>query len=737
MDEINKVWSHWKTEEVIGQGGFGTVYKVKRETFDKVSYGAVKVIKIPSNQAEVDEMTTSGLNEASIKNYYKDMVYQLLDEIKMMENLKSASHVVNIEDYEIIENKDSIGWTIFIRMELLTNLPKYMKEHPLTQNDVATLGVQICKALEYCQQNNIIHRDIKPGNIFVTNFGEYKLGDFGISREIEQTNATLSQKGTKSYMAPEMIRMEKYGKSVDTYALGLTMYEILNYGRIPFLPAYPEPFYPKDREEAMLKRLTGETFPPASLADEKMNYILCKACDANIKERYQTATEMKADLEAYLQGNTLPSQQGIVETVVPAFVSSKEEIIIENDTVLSEEETVIGTETIFDQINSEEKTVIGTSELFEELNNEEVIEETKTDYDQSNEEERTVGMFSTKTFMQEVNEDDTIDDELSKNQEEDIKSDVEQEDSLEINVCSQETDIPEKKNNKMGIIIAVLLLLGIGVGAVALGGSKNETPSNNDVVDTDSTEDIYNNLVGLMNNASTKEDYQNVLESFTEISDYKDVKDLMEQCRNKIADLEKTNDEDSTSTNDSTTTNTNTSTNNSNSNSNTTNTNTSTNNTNSNSNTTTPVVKNWSDYTTSLPSNITSDKYYIEEQIRYSYRDKETTRTTDSALSGWTLINSETGYTEWSAWSEWGECTFNDARTYSVKNALSKTENYETKTEGVRGREKNYYRYRTREEVTYYNYNRWSEWSSYSTTQVAGSDTREVRTQTYYRYKEK
>ena len=105
MDEINKVWSHWKTEEVIGQGGFGTVYKVKRETFDKVSHGAVKVIKIPSNQAEVDEMTTSGLNEASIKNYYKDMVYQLLDEIKMMENLKSASHVVNTEDYEIIESK--------------------------------------------------------------------------------------------------------------------------------------------------------------------------------------------------------------------------------------------------------------------------------------------------------------------------------------------------------------------------------------------------------------------------------------------------------------------------------------------------------------------------------------------------------------------------------------------------------------------------------------------------------
>ena len=83
------------------------------------------------------------------------------------------------------------------------------------------MGQDILTALEFCHAQHLIHRDIKPSNIFVTPFGEYKLGDFGISREVERTNATLSQKGTKSYMAPEMILGEKYGKDVDLYALGL------------------------------------------------------------------------------------------------------------------------------------------------------------------------------------------------------------------------------------------------------------------------------------------------------------------------------------------------------------------------------------------------------------------------------------------------------------------------------------------------------------------------------------
>ena len=292
MESINKVWPKWQAVEVIGKGGFGTVYKAKRESFGETSYSAIKVVKIPNDDGEIKEMTSSGMSKEHIKDYYKKSVKSLIDEIKLMEKIKSASHVVGIEDYEVEECEDGIGWKVYIRMELLTNITDYFAHKEISVDEVKKLGIDILTALEYCHQLNIIHRDIKPGNIFVSEFGEYKLGDFGISREVEKTNATMSQKGTKSYMAPEMIRMTKYGKDVDLYALGLTMYELLNHGRMPFLPSYPQPFFPNDREEAMFKRLNGEEFPEIAGVGE-LNTIIKKACHVNPNMRYQSASEMK------------------------------------------------------------------------------------------------------------------------------------------------------------------------------------------------------------------------------------------------------------------------------------------------------------------------------------------------------------------------------------------------------------------------------------------------------------
>ena len=300
MKELNKVWPKWMVEEILGQGGFGTVYKAKREEFGSVTYSAIKVVKIPNNSLEIKEMTNSGMSSDQIKDYYYKNVAALVDEIRMMETLKSATNIVTIEDFEVVENKEGVGWTIYIRMELLTNITNHFANQSCQISDVVKLGIDICSALEHCHHLNIIHRDIKPDNIFISKFGDYKLGDFGVSRQAEQSMATMSQKGTKSYMAPEMIRMEKYGKNVDLYALALTMYELLNHGRMPFLPTYPQSFYPQDREEAMVRRLSGEQFPTIE-GIGTLNDIIFKACHKDPKMRFQTATEMKMALQNYLK----------------------------------------------------------------------------------------------------------------------------------------------------------------------------------------------------------------------------------------------------------------------------------------------------------------------------------------------------------------------------------------------------------------------------------------------------
>lgn len=140
--------------------------------------------------------------------------------------------------------------------------------------DVAKLGADILKGLVFLKQYGIVHRDIKPENIFVAPSGDFKLGDFGIARIIEETKTSLSRKGTYSYMAPEVYRGEAYGASVDIYALGLVMYKYLNDGRLPFMPKYPEPLQYGDREDAFIKRVSDPDVPEPRNGTEELKRIV-------------------------------------------------------------------------------------------------------------------------------------------------------------------------------------------------------------------------------------------------------------------------------------------------------------------------------------------------------------------------------------------------------------------------------------------------------------------------------
>ena len=295
---INQVWSEWNEDCVLGEGSFGKVYRAKRVEYGRTFYSAIKVITVPKNQQEIKFARSQGMNDQEIYNYFRGLVDNLLNEITLMDNLKGAKNIVGIEDYRIIEREGEIGWDIFIRMELLTPFDSFVSNPEFSQRDVIKLGVDICTALEACEQNYIVHRDIKPDNIFISRFGEYKLGDFGIARKLEATQANLSRKGTLNYMAPEIYKSEEYGSNVDLYSLGLVLYTLLNNNRIAFLPPYPQPISYKDNEEALSKRLSGEPLTPPCNAGASLGAAIVKACAYRPQDRYQTATEFKNALIA-------------------------------------------------------------------------------------------------------------------------------------------------------------------------------------------------------------------------------------------------------------------------------------------------------------------------------------------------------------------------------------------------------------------------------------------------------
>ncbi len=300
MDKINEIWPKWHTVEPIGRGAFGEVFKVKRTELGETFYSAVKVIRIPGDRQEIQELMGDGYTSNSIRYYYGSIAKNLMNEIKVLEQLKSAGNVVNIEEFEIQERQEEIGWDIYIRMELLKNLNEYRWGYQMEWKEVEKLGIDICKALEYCEQCKIIHRDIKPSNIFVDDYGNFKLGDFGIARQMEKTQRTMSQRGTEKYMAPEVrLGNQKGSYNVDIYSLGLVMYQLLNHNRMPFESLNSEFLTFEDREKALWRRLEGEVISPPIDAPEGLGKIIVKACAADKNVRYQSAHEMYTDLMSW------------------------------------------------------------------------------------------------------------------------------------------------------------------------------------------------------------------------------------------------------------------------------------------------------------------------------------------------------------------------------------------------------------------------------------------------------
>ena len=196
---------------------------------------------------------------------------------------------------------DEISWDIYIRMELVQDLGSFLAEKGMTRQQILRLGMDMCQALIACERANVIHRDIKVDNVFFNGFDSFKLGDFGISKQLEKTQSALSQKGTNMYMAPEVFRAEKYDHTVDIYSLGIMLYRLLNRGRFPFQPPADKQMFANDSQKAMAQRLGNAPMPAPAMADEQLSAIILKACAYQAKDRYQSARDMLAALTEYQQ----------------------------------------------------------------------------------------------------------------------------------------------------------------------------------------------------------------------------------------------------------------------------------------------------------------------------------------------------------------------------------------------------------------------------------------------------
>ena len=302
-ENIQLPWPDRTITAYLGGGGYGKVYQIERTVSGLQEEAALKIISRPADDQEIEAYYDNGYDAESMVATYTDELQRYVKEYQMMRELQGQSNIVSCDDFAVVPREDGIGGSIFIRMELLTPLPKAVKKEMLSEEQVIRLGKDICRALILCEERNIIHRDIKPDNIMISRFGDFKLGDFGVARvQDHTTNAT--KMGTHGYAAPEVEHMQKYGKEADLYSLGITLYWLLNNRRMPLLRA-DEILNGTKVSEAMVRRYNGEPLPPPRDGSEGLKTIVLKACAYDAKDRYHSAEEMYQALEA-LSGEKAP-----------------------------------------------------------------------------------------------------------------------------------------------------------------------------------------------------------------------------------------------------------------------------------------------------------------------------------------------------------------------------------------------------------------------------------------------
>lgn len=359
-------WPGWKTIRLIGQGSFGTVYEIQRELVDgTVETAAMKVLTIPQNPSDVTEMYSEGYDEESITATFQAHLRSIVAEYTLMRKLDGSANVVNCKDISYIQHDDGIGWNIYIRMELLTPLLKALPDS-IDEETVVKLARDICAALVLCKKYGIVHRDIKPQNIFISANGDYKLGDFGIAKTVEKTMGG-TKIGTYKYMAPEVYNNQPYGSAADIYSLGLVLYWMLNERRMPFMPLPPARILAAQDERARQRRLSGELLPPPAHGSTELKRIVLKACAYAPKDRYCAANEMLADLkglEGEWQTDSEKEPQKLETDDIYQSSPAREKAKLCNNTQGDEEKTVsVFTESAVRQPQAEKRSPVKSKKM--------------------------------------------------------------------------------------------------------------------------------------------------------------------------------------------------------------------------------------------------------------------------------------------------------------------------------------------------------------------------------------
>lgn len=397
LRKFEPLWDKWYVQEHLGGGSYGDVYRITCQVYERTYEAALKVISIPKDQSELNEVELNCETKEDTITYFDQIRQSITSEIDMMEQLKGRTNIVSFEDHDIIphNNGKDPGYDIFIRMELLEDFSSVIGRESKQWTDnrqIVKMGMDIAEGIRICHTHNIIHRDIKLGNIFRSKDGDYKIGDFGIARNVSDAQLTMSIKGTFNYMAPEVYNREHYDFRADIYSLGMVMYHMLNKNRGPFLPLTEVPTA-EQKDRALIRRMAGEQLNAPVLAGQKLGEIIMKACEFRKEDRFQS-------MEEFYQALLMLSAEDMERSGVP--LADNEQISSDAEEAVPEDDATVAF------VDAKNDSNIGTSQeqLPEDLSVEEEDDRTVAMQmpEQKTESEREIAFELSKPEREKVSE---------------------------------------------------------------------------------------------------------------------------------------------------------------------------------------------------------------------------------------------------------------------------------------------------------------------------------------------
>ncbi|TVT23155.1 Stk1 family PASTA domain-containing Ser/Thr kinase [Amycolatopsis acidiphila] len=219
------------------------------------------------------------------------------------QNAAALNHPAIVAVYDTGETQTEYGPLPYIVMEFVSGrtLRDIVKtEGPMSQKRAMEVMADVCAALDFSHRHGIVHRDVKPANVMITNHGAVKVMDFGIARAMHDGQAAMTQTaaviGTAQYLSPEQARGEGVDARSDVYAAGCVLYELIT-GEPPFTGDSPVAVaYQHVREDPKAPSTVNPAVSP------ELDAIVLKALAKGPANRYQSAAEMRSDMVRVLSG---------------------------------------------------------------------------------------------------------------------------------------------------------------------------------------------------------------------------------------------------------------------------------------------------------------------------------------------------------------------------------------------------------------------------------------------------